>query len=34
MRGKVSSVFVLIVLLSTAIPMGAHQSFAAEFDKN
>ena len=34
MRGKVSGVFVLIVLLSTAIPMGAHHSFAAEFDKN
>jgi hypothetical protein len=34
MRGNLACAFAVIGLLLTAIPVGAHHSFAAEYDKN
>jgi uncharacterized protein DUF6152 len=34
MRRNLSCAFVVVALLSMAIPVGAHHSFAAEYDKD
>jgi hypothetical protein len=34
MRGSLACTFAVIGLFSRAIPVGAHHSFAAEYDKN